>query len=113
MKATLKPCPFCGGKPIFRHTHWADYNYDIVCEKCSSLFISYNADDSDIIGRWNNRDTGTGDSLTKDTATKQLIMSLIHTLDKCKTEAGHYNHDALMYLKPLVDAVRDMLGGGE
>ena len=50
---------------------------------------------------------------TKDQATRQLILSLIHRLDACKTETGHYNHDALTYLKPLVDAVRDMLGGGE
>lgn len=54
----IKPCPFCGGKAIFKET--AGYWCDVICEKCGAMIrcVLNNCDYSskyEAIEAWNRR----------------------------------------------------------
>ena len=53
MKTDLKPCPFCGGKAIFRETITKWEYHNIYCIYCECELESKNK--HELIKRWNTR----------------------------------------------------------
>jgi Lar family restriction alleviation protein len=37
VKIQLKPCPFCGGKPVFRAAGYNNVYYGVKCTECKVL----------------------------------------------------------------------------
>lgn len=51
----LKPCPFCGGKPVLLKHNDEDY-YKVFCECCGARQWTFaNRTDRDAIRNWNTR----------------------------------------------------------
>ena len=51
----LKPCPFCGGKPVLLKHNDEDY-YKVFCEWCGARQWTFaNRTDKDAIRNWNTR----------------------------------------------------------
>ena len=53
MKTNLKPCPFCGGKAIFRETIFNWEYHNVYCADCECELES--KDKYELIKRWNTR----------------------------------------------------------
>lgn len=51
----LKPCPFCGGKPVINTRHWFGMElYEVACDECTAS----QGDMTDLeyaVERWNER----------------------------------------------------------
>lgn len=54
-QVSLKPCPFCGGKPVLLKHNDEDY-YKVFCECCGARQWTFaNRTDRDAIKNWNTR----------------------------------------------------------
>ena len=54
-KYKLKPCPFCGGQPVFE-SYYTDANETFICIECSKCGIQVFQDDTkELIRFWNTR----------------------------------------------------------
>ena len=104
----LKPCPFCGGKPVLLKHNDEDY-YKVFCECCGARQWTFaNRTDRDAIRNWNTRKPM--DNIVAELEKKQYQAEKDMELSEDIDEMNNYGGMSMAY-KEAIDTVRR--GGAE
>lgn len=72
----LKPCPFCGGKPVLLKHNDEDY-YKVFCECCGARQWTFaNRTDRDAIRNWNTRKPM--DNIVAELQSRKELLNVAH-----------------------------------
>lgn len=99
----LMPCPFCGGKPVMKHSgEGYYYSCSISCEDCDNANAS-GVNDLDASNSWNTRPTA---SLTEEQVNEKAAQATKNTMGEYD-EQSYYNG----YRHGMQDALASLKGG--